>query len=242
MATGRKIIEDTLKLIEATSQGETPIPEEADDVLDRLNDMMDSWAIERLSTYAIARVLYTLTSGQQQYTLGPTGDFVQIRPSFIKQMGLVQNNNPQQPIEHPLRILNVNQWMHEVPVKNVGSALPTKVYINWTHPNITLDFWPFPNKGGLQVVVYTETPLIPWPSLDTDIVFPHGYQECIRYNLAVRLCPEFGREVNPVVGGLAQDLYGTLKSSNLATHEQTLGVDEALVPGQVFDWRVGDPE
>jgi hypothetical protein len=157
-------------------------------------------------------------------------------------MGLLQNNNPQQPIEHPLRLLNARQWQTEVPVKAVASALPTKVYIEYTHPDITLSFWPFPNKSGLEVVIYTEVNLTPWPTLDTDLVFPPGYAEAIRYNLAVRLCPEFGRDVNNVVGTLALESLSLIKSANLANHQQTLQVDEALVPGQVFDWRVGDPE
>ncbi len=243
MPTGRKLIDDTLKLIEATSAGETPEAEESVDALDRLNEMMDTWNAQRLATFAISRVEYPLVSGQQTYELGPTAaDFVAQRPSWIKQMGLLQNNNPLQPIEHPLRILNVDMWAHEVPVKNVTSALPTKVYIEWLHPNLKFSLWPLPNKGGLEVVIYTELALSPWPSLDTVLTFPPGYIEAIRYNLAVRLCPEFGREVNPVVAGLADRTFALIKTNNLANHEQTLKMDAALTPGQVFDWRTGDPE
>lgn len=242
MPTGRKLITDTMRLIEATSAGEIPEPDEMIDALDRLNEMMDTWSAQKLATFAILRAEYTLTSGKQSYTLGPTGDFVQQRPTWIKQMGLLQNNNPNQPIEHPLRILNVDQWAHEVPVKNVSSALPTKVYIEWTHPDLTFHLWPLPNKGGLEVVVYTELSLTPWPTLDSNLVFPPGYHEAIRYNLGVRLCPEFGRPIAPSVAGLADKTFSVIKSNNLANHQQTLKMDAALIPGQVFDWRTGDPE
>jgi hypothetical protein len=242
MATGRQLITATLKLIEATSSEETPEAVEAEDALDRLNEMMDSWNAQRLTTFAFAIALYPLVSGTQDYTIGPTGDFVQQRPNRIKQMGLLQNNNPLQPIRHPLRILNVDQWLHEVPVRAVGSALPTKVYVTYGFPNMTLSFWPFPNKGGLEVEIYTEVNLTPWPDLDTDLTFPPGYIEAIRYNLALRLCPEFGRDVNNVVGTMALESMGIIKASNLANHQQTLKVDEALIPGQVFDWRIGDPQ
>jgi hypothetical protein len=240
--TGRKLITDTLRMIEVTAQGEDPEAEEAIDALDRLNEMMDSWNAQKLALHATAISEYNLVAAQQVYELGPTAaDFVQQRPSWLTKAGIVTNNNPVQPLVLPMRILTNAEWLHQVPVKNITSRIPTKLYVEWTHPNARLHFWPIPDDSTVQVRLYYDVQLTPWPDLDTDLQFPVGYAEAIRYNLGVRLCPEFGRKPSEIVAGMADHTFATVKSTNLANHQQTLAVDPELTgEGGHYDWRVDE--
>jgi len=67
------IISRALKDIGALASGETPNPAEAQDALDMLNDMLDQWSNEQMMVYYKTEIVYTLTSGQTQYTIGPGG-------------------------------------------------------------------------------------------------------------------------------------------------------------------------
>lgn len=240
--TGRKLITDTLRLIEVTAQGEDPEAEEAADALERLNEMIDSWNAQKLSLHATANPVYDLVASQQTYTIGPTAtDFVQQRPSWITKAGIVTNDNPTQPLRLPMRILTAKEWLHQVPVKNISSKIPTKLYIEWTHPNISLHFWPIPTDSTVDFELFYDVQLTPWPDLDTNLIFPVGYAEALRYNLAARLCPEFGRKPSEVVAGMADHTFGIIKSTNLANHQETLACDPELYgEGGHYDWRVDE--
>lgn len=67
------IISRALKDIGALESGETPPPAEAQDCLDMLNDMIDQWSNEQMMVYYKTEIIFTLTSGQTQYTIGPGG-------------------------------------------------------------------------------------------------------------------------------------------------------------------------
>ncbi len=67
------IISRALKDIGALEAGETPAPADAQDALDMLNDMLDQWSNEQMMVYYKTEIIFTLTSGQTQYTIGPGG-------------------------------------------------------------------------------------------------------------------------------------------------------------------------
>jgi hypothetical protein len=67
------IISRAMKDIGALAAGETPAPAEAQDAFDMLNDMIDQWSNEQMMVYYKTEIIFTLTAGQTQYTVGPTG-------------------------------------------------------------------------------------------------------------------------------------------------------------------------
>ena len=73
MATPLDIISRALKDIGALEAGETPTPEAAQDAFDMLNDMLDQWSNEQMMVFYKTELVYTLTQGQTQYTIGPGG-------------------------------------------------------------------------------------------------------------------------------------------------------------------------
>jgi hypothetical protein len=67
------IISRALKDIGALEAGETPAPADAQDAFDMLNDMLDQWSNEQMMVFYKTEIIFTLTSGQTQYTIGPGG-------------------------------------------------------------------------------------------------------------------------------------------------------------------------
>ena len=74
------IVSRALKDIGALEAGETPTPEAAQDAFDLLNDMLDQWSNEDMMTFYKTEVIFPVTQGQTQYTIGPGG---QIGATFV---------------------------------------------------------------------------------------------------------------------------------------------------------------
>jgi hypothetical protein len=219
--TGIELISSSLRLIGALASGETPPGAEGADSLVILNQMLDSWNSERLSVFTIARQEFSLTTSQQEYTMGSGGDFDVVRPARIERASIIQTANPSQPLELPLEILDTQGWQR-VNVKNITSSLPRIVYINYTFPLITLSYWPIPDTAR-DTALYTWTALTAF-TLAADNLFPPGYLKAIRYNLAVDLAPEFGRTTPVEVAVQARESKGIIKAHNTPAPTMTLDV------------------
>jgi hypothetical protein len=68
------IISSALKDIGALAAGETPAPEAAQDAFIMMNRMIDQWSNEQMMVFYKTEIIFTLTSGQTQYTIGPGGE------------------------------------------------------------------------------------------------------------------------------------------------------------------------
>lgn len=207
------IISSALRLVGVLGSGETASDAEASDAFLVLNDMLDGWNAERLMIFSVAMSEFPLTAGKQTYTFGPSGDFnLSFRPAKIQRYGIVNLNNPAQPLELPLEMLTTEQWAG-VPVKQISSTLPTKIYDDQAFPLRNLSFWPYP-QIQVNLRAYYWQPLSQFSDLTTKQTFPPGYPEALRYNLAVRLAPEFGAPLSPQVAELAATTKGKIKRMN----------------------------
>jgi hypothetical protein len=239
--TGQDLINSSLRLVGALASGESPSAAESQDCLLVGNQMMDSFQAERLMIFAIQMNEFPLTTGQQTYTLGIGGNFNIARPPKIQRMGIVSLNNPAQPLEFPLEYLTTEQWA-AIPVKLIQSSLPQKVYDDGAFPLRNLNFWCIPNVA-VNTRIYSWTLLTAFPDFTTDIQYPPGYAECLRYNLALRLMAEFPGNLStaPLVIQLATESKARVKSSNTPLLDSYC--DRMLVdPGkQLYNWLTDQP-
>ena len=67
------IISRALKDIGALEAGEVPDAYQAQDAFDMLNDMIDQWSNESMMVSYKTEIIYPITSGVTQYTIGPGG-------------------------------------------------------------------------------------------------------------------------------------------------------------------------
>lgn len=235
--TALDVISSALRLIGVLGSGEVPSAEEANDSLRVMNDMIDSWNAERLMIYNIQRLLFSLTPLQQNYTCGPGGDFDIPRPSQIDSFGIISLNNPAQPLELPMEMMNLQEFQL-LPVKNIQSTLPLYVYDDQAFPLRNLFFWVIPTQA-VQVAIYPWASLSAPADLTTVMAFPPGYAKAFRYNLAVDLAAEFPvvpANVLTIVSAIAAQSKGIIKSANIP--KLYLYCDPAIRgQGGYYDWR-----
>lgn len=229
----------TAALIEigVVAPGETASAQDLATASTILQHMMDAWQAERLYIFALARQVFIPAALKQTYTLGLTGDFNVARPAKIERYAILNLANVAQPVELPLDSLTAAQWA-AIPVKNVPSAFPSKVWDDQQYPLRNLNYWPVPTTN-IQFIIYNWVALTTWPDLFSDITFPPGYLEALRYALAIRLAPAYGAAamVTPDLKELAKDAKRRIKIMNAPMID--LKCDPMLVSHDkaIYDWR-----
>jgi hypothetical protein len=225
--TLRDLLRSSFRLIGTLHEGQGPNLDDITDGLTVLNSMLTTWSVDRLNIFEIRRDVYTLTAGQQTYSIGVGGDFVAARPIRIDRAAVIFSPGGLQP-ELPLSSLTVRQW-EDMTVKSVASTIPTAMYADNAYPLCHLNLWPIPT-GALPLVLYTWAALttgLTSAALDTALSFPPGYEDAIRYNLAVRLAPEWDKKLRADVLDLARESRVFIQSLNAPA--PVLQCDPAIV-------------
>ena len=214
MATGLDLVSSSLRLINVLAAGETCPTDMANDALNVLNDMIDSWNTQRLAIYTTRIDDFPLTLNKQVYTLGTGGDFNIARPSQITGASSVLLYNPTNPVEVPITLFTVDQWQTQIPVKVVPGTFPLICYDDGAFPLRNLSMWPIPSSAPVNFRLYSWQSL-PAQSLAASVSFPPGYNKAFRFNLAVDLAAEFSAPVPAVVAEQAVKSFAVLKATNM---------------------------
>jgi len=236
--TVRTLIRDALQEIGALAAGEPLSSADAAAGLTRVMSFMDAAQTERLAIFHLDKVTLPLVVGQQEYFIGdrPTADLVYpIRPQTIQLITLWVGGAT--PYEQPVRLVTIGEWA-AIAMKGITDTHPTTAYYLPSFPLGSLSVWPIPTTAANWLLLRIPRPLDAGVTLDTDLVLAPGYEEYLRYNLAVRLYAPFGRPADPVIVGLASEATSRIKHAN--TRPAVLGMDPAVLPsGGGWNWMTG---
>lgn len=208
MATAYDLICGALRLIGQLAEGETPSNDTANDALVAMNQMLDSWSTERLMIFNTMDQVFTWPAAVQSRTLGPTGDFIGLRPLSLDDSTYFIVNN----LSYPLTFINQLQY-DGIALKTNTSTYPTTMFINMDYPNIQMYLYPVPIVP-LEMHFISVDSLTQPATLATTLAFPPGYLRAFRYNLACELAPEFGIEPAPRIVRIADVSKRNLKRMN----------------------------
>jgi hypothetical protein len=207
-----ELIASSLRLINILASNETPTGSEGADALAALNDMLDSWSTERLGIFTVSRQLFNLVSGTQVYTLGPNGTFNTARPIRVESYGVIDNSTGQA-VEYPVEMVTERGWS-QIPFKTLGTGgLFYAVWDDNAYPLRNLSFYPVPGPN-LQVAIYSWVALTRFTSLTQDVTFPPGYAKALRFNLALDLAAEYGKEIATSTAAQALESKARIKTIN----------------------------
>jgi hypothetical protein len=202
-------INRALRLLGVIAEGETPSADMSQDALMALNQMIDSWNTERLSTFVTQDQVYTWPAGEISRDLGPSGDFVGNRPILMDDATYYKAPNG---VSYGIKFINQQQY-DGIAVKNVTSTYPQVCWVNMGFPNVTLTVYPKPTQD-LEWHMISVQELDQPATLDTVLYYPPGYLRAFTYNLAMEIAPEFGVEPSPQVQRIAMASKRDLKRIN----------------------------
>ena len=216
-------IDGALRLLGVLAESETPSAATSQDALFTLNQMIDSWSTERLSTFNTVDQTYLWPVDIITRTLGPTGNFVGARPVLLDDATYYRD--PSTNVSFGIKMINQQQY-NGIAVKTVTSTYPQVMFTNMTFPNITMTIYPKPTRE-LEWHIISAQVLAEPATLATNLYFPPGYMRAFRYNLACELAPEFGVEPSQQVSRIAMTSKRNIKRIN--NPDDIMSVPYALV-------------
>ena len=169
-------INGALRLIGQLAEGETPSAATSQDALTAMNQMIDSWSIERLAVFSTQDQVFMWPPGAISRTLGPTGNFVGNRPVLLDDSTYFRD--PANNISFGIKILNQQQY-NGIAVKTVTSTYPQVMWINMNYPDIEMYIYPVPTKV-LEWHFVSVSELTQPATLATVLSFPPGYLRAFR--------------------------------------------------------------
>jgi hypothetical protein len=209
-ATANEQINRALRLLGVLAEGETPSAATSQDALVALNQMIDSWNTERLSVFCTQDQIFTWPAGEYIRTLGPSGDFIGLRPVLLDDATYYRD--PGTNVSFGIKFINQQQY-NGIAVKTVTSTYPQVIFVNMGFPDITMSIYPRPTRD-LEWHFISVQELSEPATLATNLTFPPGYLRAFAYNLAMEFAPEFGVEPSEQVKRIAMTSKRNLKRIN----------------------------
>lgn len=212
MATVNDITTRALRLLQVKEAGEPINDDEANDGLEVINNLIDSWALENLMLTARVQHSISFVSGQTAYTIGSGGNFSVTRPTKIANAFVRDSQNADwQMIE-----INNDQY-NEIVLKSTNTQYPTKYYYRPTYPLGTIDVWGAPGSG-LTFFIEVDSQFTQFATVSTTVALAPGYVRALEYNLAVELAPEYVKNTTApnvqMIIGLADKAKEFIKDVN----------------------------
>ena len=119
-------------------------------------------------------------------------------------------------IDYPIACISLDNY-NSIGLKTLNGPWPKALYFNANEDSGNVFLWPNPSQG--EIHMFAETLFRNYDSLYDDATLPQGYTLALRWCLAERLMPMYGK-VNPVlvaqIGAFAAQAKATLKSTNMS--------------------------
>lgn len=186
--TARKIITSALRKIEVLASGEVPEATEAQDALEELNFLLGSWSVQGLQLDYTTMESFPVTPSARDYTIGTGGDFNTVRPSDIDYMFFTENDQ-----EYVVQDLTLQRYTGFTNKEIL--TRPEGAYFSREFPLSIVKFSSIPDKN-YTFNIYSRKPLESFTDLDDALDVQQGIVDALRFNLAVRLAPEYGKKVS----------------------------------------------
>lgn len=202
--TARTIVKKALQKIGALVKSEEPSADEANDGLDALNALIDSWSNDSLNIYARTWESLNLVGGTASYTIGSGGVLNTTRPTNIVAAYIRSGG-----IDYNLTIAD-DEAYNSISFKTAQS-IPSFLNYDGGYPLGTIRLYPVPS-AAYSLFLLTEKPLTSFTTLDTALSMPGGTERALIYNLGIDLAPEYNQQINPAHAKTAGEALGLIRT------------------------------
>lgn len=242
MPSATDIITRSLRLLGVLEATETPSAEDLSVGKVALDDFVDSLGLERASIFTVGRHIYPLLVGVATYTIGSGGAFNQVRPVWIDNASIRPDRTASPVAELPIgRPLNIAEWQG-VTDKSSTSTWPTAFYYDyaWNAGLGLITVYPIPTSSLADLVLYTPEAASAFADLTTVYTMPPGWSRMYRYNLALELADDFGKNPSSRVERIAVQSLAAIKRANSRPTDASLDPSTPGLPaGGRFDLYTG---
>jgi hypothetical protein len=211
MTTATQVLSQSLGIIGVKAPGQA-LGNEAAELLERLNMMLDGWRLDRLFAPALVRVTGTMNPSDPTATIGPAADFdMDPRPIRIEEGSFYTVNG----IDYPLTPISAEQY-NGICLKDTASVGPCWVYFEAGDPAGTLYFYPLFSQQTTVTLLVMASP-VSFADLTTDYTLEPGAKRALVYSFAEEIAGDFEKQVSPGTHRIAGAARRSLKRSHHVT-------------------------
>ena len=232
MTTARDIITAALEDVGVVGLGQTPLGEDMEFGLIRLNRMIGQFNRRRWLIYHLVEIT-CISTGNQTYSVGPGGDFNVSRPDRLEDGCFFRRNISNGPdfnidfnldlgpatsvgsgqVDYPLTLIEARETYNRIALKGL-TTWPSDVFYDASFPNGTLHIYPVPAAGVFELHLLLKDSLQTFATPNTVLAMPVEYEEALEYNLALRFCAKYQLDASKEIAGLARAALSTIRSAN----------------------------
>lgn len=143
MTTANSIIERAMVKARIISPGESVPSRKINQVLEDLNDMLESWSLEGLMIPCDVLESFTLTAGREEYTYGSGGNFDSERPTRIKDETYIRIGY----MDYPLKLYPLDVYRRRRIKSSAG--IPEMMSYHPEFPLGKVFIWPVPTSESI---------------------------------------------------------------------------------------------
>ena len=137
-------------------------------------------------------------------------------------------------LDYPVSVLSLQEY-ELIGLKTLNGPWPKALYFNPGEDSGNLFVWPNPSQGEMHL--FADTVFSRYESLSSPVVLPQGYSMALRWCLAERLMPMYGKasptQIQMIMKFAAQG-KATLKRTNMGP-QQVAQYADALLVGRAKD-------
>jgi hypothetical protein len=118
-------------------------------------------------------------------------------------------------LDYQVGILSVENY-NQIGLKSLNGPWPRAIYYNPGAESGNVTVWPNPSQGEMHI--FAQTLFSTYNNLYENLAFPQGYSMALRWNLAERLMPMYGKASTVQIGMInayAAQSKSTLKRTNM---------------------------
>jgi len=137
-------------------------------------------------------------------------------------------------LDYPVSVLSLQEY-EMIGLKTLNGPWPKALYFNPGEDSGNLFVWPNPSQGEMHL--FADTLFSRYESLTTLVVLPQGYSMAVRWCLAERLMPMYGKASQTQIAMImkfAAQGKATLKRTNMGP-QQVAQYADALLVGRAKD-------
>lgn len=207
--TGQQLVNAAMLDANILASGETPSTDESNDVFLKLNELLASWSSADLDVFATVKAVFNLTANTGSYTIGPAATFNTTRPQAITQANCITGNGG---LYFPIQILSAQDFSKIIERNSTQQIIKALWYDN-QYPTGTIYIAPLPS-GATSIELFMWQQLAQLANLAATFDMPPGYERAVRLNLAVEICPMFGKPPDQLLLDRAMAALGTIRALN----------------------------
>jgi hypothetical protein len=137
-------------------------------------------------------------------------------------------------LDYPVAVLALQDY-EMIGLKTLNGPWPKAIYFNPNEESGNLFVWPNPAQGEMHL--FANTLFTRYDSLYNDVILPQGYSMALRWCLAERLMPQYGKASTTQIAMIQQyaaQAKSTLKRTNMSPL-QTARYPDALMSSRAKD-------